>query len=81
MSISSGHRGSGAHEDGRQMRMLISFAALLLSVLLLQLGSGGLAPLDAISGIQLDFTRSEIGLLGSAHFSASSSAAFGLRES
>ncbi|MYH57969.1 MAG: MFS transporter, partial [Boseongicola sp. SB0675_bin_26] len=50
------------------MRMLISFAALLLSVLLLQLGSGGLAPLDAISGIQLDFTRSEIGLLGSAHF-------------
>ncbi|MDE0208616.1 MAG: MFS transporter, partial [Boseongicola sp.] len=50
------------------MRMLISFAALLLSVLLLQLGSGGLAPLDAISGIQLEFTRSEIGLLGSAHF-------------
>ena len=48
--------------------MLISFAALLLSVLLLQLGSGGLAPLDAISGIQLDFTRSEVGLLGSAHF-------------
>lgn len=50
------------------MRMLISFAALLLSVLLLQLGSGGLAPLDAISGLHLEFTRSEIGLLGSAHF-------------
>ncbi len=50
------------------MRLLVTFAALLMSVLLLQLGSGGLAPLDAISGIQLDFTRSEVGLLGSAHF-------------
>ncbi len=48
--------------------MMISFAALLLSVLMLQLGSGGLAPLDALSGIQLDFTRAEVGLLGSAHF-------------
>ena len=50
------------------MRLMISFAALLLSVLLLQLGSGGLAPLDAISGVELGFARSEIGLLGSAHF-------------
>ncbi|MGR3513715.1 MAG: MFS transporter [Paracoccaceae bacterium] len=50
------------------MRIIISFAALLLSVLLLQLGSGGLAPLDAISGVTLGFTTSQIGLLGSSHF-------------
>ena len=50
------------------MRLLISFAALLLSVVLLQLGSGGLAPLDAISGVELGFTTAEVGLLGSAHF-------------
>ena len=50
------------------MRLLISFAALFLSVVLLQLGSGGIAPLDAISGLSLGFSRGEIGLLGSAHF-------------
>lgn len=50
------------------MRMLISFAALFLSVLLLQLSSGGVGPLDALSGFALDFSRQEIGLLGSAHF-------------
>ncbi len=50
------------------MRLLISFAALFLSVILLQLGSGGIAPLDAISGIELGFSRAEVGLLGSSHF-------------
>lgn len=50
------------------MRLLISFAALFLSVILLQLSSGGVGPLDALSGIALDFTRQEIGILGSAHF-------------
>ena len=50
------------------MRLLISFAALFLSVILLQLSSGAIGPLDALSGITLGFTRSEIGLLGSAHF-------------
>ena len=50
------------------MRVLISFAALFLSVILLQLGAGGLAPLDAISGLALGFTAAEVGLLGSAHF-------------
>ena len=50
------------------MRMLISFAALFLSVFLLQLSSGGVGPLDALSGFVLDFTKQEIGLLGSAHF-------------
>lgn len=50
------------------MRLLISFAALFLSVVLLQLGSGGVAVLDAISGVALGFTTAQIGLLGSAHF-------------
>lgn len=50
------------------MRLLVSFTALLLSVVLLQMGSGGIAPLDALSGVELGFTTSEIGLLGSAHF-------------
>jgi len=50
------------------MRILISFAALFLSVILLQLSTGGVGPLDAISGIALHFTTEQIGLLGSAHF-------------
>ncbi len=50
------------------MRTILSFAALLLSVLLVQLSSGGVGPLDALSGLSLGFTRAEIGLLGSAHF-------------
>jgi len=50
------------------MRLIISFAALFLSVILLQLSSGGVGPLDALSGLALDFTKQEIGLLGSAHF-------------
>ena len=50
------------------MRLLISFAALFLSVILLQLSSGGVGPLDVLSGITLGFSNQEIGLLGSAHF-------------
>ncbi|WP_420584212.1 MFS transporter [Ruegeria sp.] len=50
------------------MRTIISFAALFLSVILLQLSNGGVGPLDAISGITLNFTTEQIGLLGSAHF-------------
>lgn len=50
------------------MRMLISFAALFLSVILLQLSSGGVGPLDVLSGTALGFNRQEIGILGSAHF-------------
>ncbi len=50
------------------MRLLISFAALFLSVILLQLSTGGVGPLDALSGLALDFTKQQIGLLGSAHF-------------
>jgi len=50
------------------MRLLISFAALFLSIILLQLSSGGVGPLDALSGLSLGFSRAEVGLLGSAHF-------------
>jgi len=50
------------------MRLLISFAALFLSVILLQLSSGGVGPLDALSGLKLGFTRAQVGMLGSAHF-------------
>lgn len=50
------------------MRMLISFAALFLSIALLQISTGGVGPLDVLSGLKLGFSRQEIGLLGSAHF-------------
>lgn len=50
------------------MRLLISFAALFLSVIFLQLSSGGVGPLDVLSGTELGFSTGQIGLLGSAHF-------------
>ena len=50
------------------MRLIVSFAALFLSVLLLQLSSGGVGPLDVLSGTVLGFSAGQIGLLGSAHF-------------
>ncbi len=50
------------------MRVLLSFAALFLSVVLLQISSGGVGPLDVLSGSTLGFTSTQIGLLGSAHF-------------
>ncbi|WP_353471469.1 MFS transporter [Salipiger sp. H15] len=50
------------------MRLPLSFAALFLSVILQQLSSGGVGPLDALSGFALHFTTAEIGFLGSAHF-------------
>ncbi|TCP41342.1 MFS transporter [Rhodovulum marinum] len=50
------------------MRLMISFAALFLSVVLLQLSSGGVGPLDALSGLALGFSTAQVGLLGSAHF-------------
>lgn len=50
------------------MRTIVSFAALFLSVSLVQLGSGVLGPLDAIAGAARGFAAGEIGVLGSAHF-------------
>ncbi|MDJ0823632.1 MAG: MFS transporter [Paracoccaceae bacterium] len=50
------------------MRLPLSFAALFLSIILLQLSSGGVGPLDALSGFVLEFSTAEIGMLGSAYF-------------
>ena len=50
------------------MRLIISFAALFLSVIFLQLSSGSIGPLDALSGLQEGFSTTQVGLLGSAHF-------------
>ncbi|WP_420860963.1 MFS transporter [Algirhabdus cladophorae] len=50
------------------MRLLISFASLFLSVGLLQLSSGGVGPLDALSGLAKGFSTAQVGFLGSAHF-------------
>ncbi|MEH6361309.1 MAG: MFS transporter [Amylibacter sp.] len=50
------------------MRLLISFAALMLSVILLQLSTGAISPLDALTGLQEGFSKTQIGLLGSSHF-------------
>ena len=59
------------------MRTLLSFAALFLSIALLQLSSGAISPLDALSGLQSGFTTTQVGLLGSSHFLVFSSAAGG----
>ncbi len=50
------------------MRLLLSLAALLLSITLLQLSSGAIGPLDVLSGLEAGFSKTQIGLLGSAHF-------------
>ena len=50
------------------MGLLLSFSALIVSTIFLQLGNGAIAPLDALAGINASFSGTEIGLLGSAHF-------------
>lgn len=50
------------------MRLIISLSALLISVIFVQVGSGSLGPLDALSGLELGFSSTAIGYLGSAHF-------------
>lgn len=50
------------------MRFLLTFIPLFLAIILLQLSSGAIGPLDALSGLKLGFTTPDIGLLGSAHF-------------
>ncbi|MEM9736728.1 MAG: MFS transporter, partial [Pseudomonadota bacterium] len=50
------------------MRALVSFAALFVSIFLVQMGSGSLGPLDALAASARGFTAEEIGILGSAHF-------------
>lgn len=50
------------------MRLIFSLAALFLSVILLQLSSGGVGPLDALTGLEKGFSKGQIGVLGSSHF-------------
>ncbi|MEM8555321.1 MAG: MFS transporter, partial [Pseudomonadota bacterium] len=50
------------------MVSFVTYLPLLASVVLLQLSSGAVGPLDALSGVQLGYTPAQIGLLGSAHF-------------
>ncbi|MEM6676515.1 MAG: MFS transporter [Pseudomonadota bacterium] len=50
------------------MTTLVSFAALFLSIFLVQLGSGSLGPLDVLAATDRGFSPGEIGLLGSGHF-------------
>ena len=50
------------------MRLIFSLAALFLSVILLQLSSGGVGPLDALTGLEKGFSKGQIGILGSSHF-------------
>jgi len=50
------------------MRLMLSFAVLFVSAILVQLSSGGVAPLDALSGIEEGFSTTQVGLLGSSHF-------------
>ena len=50
------------------MRLIISFAALLLSITFLQFSTGTVNPFDALSGLHLGFSQTEVGLLGTTHF-------------
>ena len=50
------------------MRLILSLAALFLSVILLQLSSGGVGPLDALTDLEQGFSKGQIGILGSSHF-------------
>jgi len=50
------------------VKLLISLSALLLSVLLVQMGIGSLRPFDTISGNALGFTPIQIGFIASGHF-------------
>ena len=50
------------------MNTLFSVAALLLTILLMQMGMGALSPNGTLSATELQFTNIQIGLIGASHF-------------
>ena len=46
----------------------LSVSALLIIVMLMQMGTGALGPLDTLSAIELGFSNIQIGIIGAAHF-------------
>ena len=52
----------------KAMTTLLSISALLITVMLMQMGTGALGPLDTLSAIKLGFSNIQIGIIGAAHF-------------
>jgi len=50
------------------MSLSLGLLPIFLSVVLLTLSASGVGPLDALSGLALGFSTTEVGLIGSAHF-------------
>lgn len=50
------------------MQTLLSLSALLVTILLMQIGTTALGPLDALSALSLDFSSTQIGVIGGSHF-------------
>ena len=44
------------------MTTLLSISALLFTVMLMQMGTGALGPLDTLSAIELGFSKIQIGI-------------------
>ena len=60
------------------MTTLLSISALLFTVMLMQMGTGDLGPLDTLSAIELGFSNIQIGIIGAAHFTGFIIGCFGL---
>ena len=50
------------------MQILLSISALLVTIMLMQIGTTALGPLDVLSAVTLEFSNIQIGVLGASHF-------------
>jgi len=50
------------------MQILLSISALLVTIMLMQVGTTALGPLDVLSAVTLQFSNIQIGLMGASHF-------------
>jgi len=50
------------------MQILLSISALLVTIMLMQVGTTALAPLDVLSAVSLEFSTIQIGVMGASHF-------------